>query len=64
MRLAAKAHKGKIEGSYYMLKKGAARFARRAFLCALGLPNLPLCAVAQAKSWAFLVESWTFDRPE
>ena len=41
-------------------------FAKRAapFLSMLDLPILPLCAVAQAKSWTFLVESWTFDRRE
>ena len=59
----ATAHKGKI-GRSYMLNKGAARFASRAFLWALDLPMLPSCAVAQTKSWSFLVQSWTFDRPE
>ena len=59
----ATAHQGKI-GRSYMLKKGAARFARRAFFVGVGPSNLPLCAVAQAKSWTFLIESWTFDRPE
>ena len=55
----ATAHKSKV-GRSYMLKKGAARFARRVFFVGVG----PLCAVAQAKSWTFLVESWTFDRRE
>ena len=51
--------KARLEGPTYMLKKDAAPF-----LTALDLPILPLCAVAEAKSWTFLVESWTFDRRE
>ena len=49
----------------YHAEKKARRASRAApFLWALDLPILPLYAVAQAKSWTFLVESWTFDRPE
>ena len=36
-----------------------AREARRAFFV-WDLPILPVCAVAQAKSWTFLVARWTF----
>ena len=55
--------KAKLEGPTPSKK---ARRAKRAapFLSTFDLPILPLCAVAQAKSWTFLVESWTFDRGE
>ena len=51
----------------YMLKKGAARFARRAFFVGVGPSNFAfVCCgpqpVAQAKSWTFLAEKITKDK--